>query len=85
MVRDPLAKRFIEVVRAHVLTRFPYLGNGWTDGAEIWCVVRGLPAMRFTQDGRYLLECTYNRTHSKHIYSLLLVPRPKDVLLVLCK
>ena len=27
---------------------FPYLGNGWTDCAEIWCVVRDPLAMRFT-------------------------------------
>ena len=25
-----------------------YLGNGWTDCAEIWCVVRDQLAMRFT-------------------------------------
>ena len=32
-------------------TPFPYLGNGFADCAETWCVVRGPLAMRFTQDG----------------------------------
>ena len=27
---------------------FPHLGNGWTDCAEIWCVVSDPLAMRFT-------------------------------------
>ena len=26
-------------VHLHVRTRFPYLGNGWEDCVEIWCVV----------------------------------------------
>ena len=28
---------------------FPYLGNGWTDCAEIYCVVRDPSARRFTK------------------------------------
>ena len=28
---------------------FPYLGNGWTDCAEIWVVVRDSLAWRFTK------------------------------------
>ena len=31
--------------------RFPHLGNGWTDCADICCVVRGPLAVHFTQDG----------------------------------
>ena len=34
--------------RAHP---FLYLGNGWMDCAEIWCVARGPLAMHFTRDG----------------------------------
>ena len=37
--------------RAHVRTRFPYLGNGWKDRAENRCVVRGPLAIYFTQGG----------------------------------
>ena len=29
--------------------RFPYLGSGWTDCAEIWYVVRDPLAWRFTE------------------------------------
>ena len=43
-------------VQLHVLTcaradvaHFSYLGNGWTDCAEIWCVVRDPLARRFTE------------------------------------
>ena len=28
---------------------FPYLWNGWTDRAEIWCVVRDPLVRRFTE------------------------------------
>ena len=39
-------------VRSCVLGDVPtsrtYLGNGWTDCAEIWCVVRDYLARRFT-------------------------------------
>ena len=31
-----------------MLPSVPYLRNGWTDRAEIWCVVRDPLAMRFT-------------------------------------
>ena len=34
---------------------FPYLGNGETDCAEIWCGL-GITTNRFTQDGGYLHE-----------------------------
>ena len=52
---------------------FPYLGNGCTDCAEIWCVLRGPLAMHFTQNGGYL----HGRTGLS----------PKGILLVLtmCK
>ena len=69
--------------RAHVHTPFSYLGNGWADGAETWCVARGPLSMRFTRDGRYPHERTCSCTHFKHICSLLLVHRPKGVLLVI--
>ena len=36
-------------VHPHVRTPFPYHWNGWTDWAEIWCVVRDTLAMRFAQ------------------------------------
>ena len=36
--------------RAHVRTPFPYLGNGWTDCAEIWYVVRDQLARLLTQN-----------------------------------
>ena len=29
------------VVHLHPRTPFPYLGNGWTNVAKIWCVARG--------------------------------------------
>ena len=35
--------------RAHVRIPFPYLGNDWTDCAEIWCEVRDLLAKHFAQ------------------------------------
>ena len=54
---------------AQVRTPFPYLGNGWTDFAEVWYVVRGQLAMQLTQESN----------------SLLLVHRPKGVLLVVKK
>ena len=34
---------------AHVRTPFLYLGNGWADSVELWCVFRDPLAMRFTQ------------------------------------
>ena len=40
-------------VHVHVRTcrcaLFPYLGNGWTDCAEIWCVVRNPLARLFAK------------------------------------
>ena len=66
----------------HVLTPFPYLGNGWTDSAETWCAVRGPIAIPFI---KWRISA---RTHVqlytlKHICSLPLVHRPKGVLLVI--
>ena len=56
--------------RAHGRFPFPYLGNDWTDCAEISCVVIGPLDMRFTQDGGYLLHRTYNGTHiSAHVFA----------------
>ena len=56
-----------------------YLGNGWTDCTEILYVVRDQLARQLTQ--------TKNGVHLHvplfRIYSLLLVHRPKGVLLVL--
>ena len=65
--------------RAHP---FSYLGNGWMDCAEIWCVARGSLAMHSTQNGGYLHEHTGLCHIFKNIYSLPLVQRPKGVLLV---
>ena len=46
--RDQAAMHIVVGVHLHVRTftcaTFPYLGNGWTDCAEIWCVVRDPPA-----------------------------------------
>ena len=42
---------------------FPYLGNGWTDCAKTWCVVRGPLAMRFTQNGGYAHSARLTYTH----------------------
>ena len=52
------------------------------DWAETWCLVRGPLAIRATKDGGYPHERTCNCTYFKHICSLLLVHRPKGVLLV---
>ena len=51
-----------KAARAHSFfasrTPFPYLGNGWTDCDEIWCVVRDPLAKRFTEvDVRYVRAC----------------------------
>ena len=62
MVTDPLAMSFTPLrgggasARAHVRTAFLYLGNGWTDCAEIWYVVRDQLARQLTQtkDGIHL-------------------------------
>ena len=59
MVRDPLAMSFTLLrggVHLHVRTPCPYLGNGWTDCAEIWFVVRDQLARQLTQtmDGVHL-------------------------------
>ena len=35
--------------RPHVHTPFSYLGDGWTDCAELWYIVRDQLAWRFTQ------------------------------------
>ena len=64
-------------------TPFSFLGKGWTDCAETWCVVRGPLAMCFTQDGWYPHERTCNCTHVKPLCWPPLVHRPKGVLLVL--
>ena len=47
---------------AHVRSPFPYLGNGWRDCAEIWCVLMGPIAMRFVgiTSGAH---CTCARAH----------------------
>ena len=47
----------------HVCIPSPYLGNGWTDCTEIWCVVRGPMAMRFTQDGRFCTSASVTIIH----------------------
>ena len=60
------------VTGAHVRMRNPflYLGNGWTDCAETWGVVRGPLAMRFTKDEGYLHERTCNCTHIEaHLFA----------------
>ena len=65
----PVAKHFtevnggvyVQVARAH--PSFPYLGNGWKDCAENWCVIRGALDIHFTKDGGYLLERTCKCTH----------------------
>ena len=49
--------------REHVRIPFPYLGNGWTDCTEIWCVARGPVAMHFTQDGRFCTNASVTVTH----------------------
>ena len=36
-------------LRTCICTPFPYLGNGWTDCAEMWCVVRDPLARCFTK------------------------------------
>ena len=36
-------------VRTCICTPYPYLGNGLTDCAEIWCVVREPLDRRFTE------------------------------------
>ena len=83
MIRDPLGKRFTEVnggVHVHVRISTPLSvsrGNGWTDGAENWCVVRGPPAMHFKQDGDILPSARVTVHTFKHIYSLTLVHRRK--------
>ena len=52
-VTDPLVSFYKSLgwatsARAHV-PLFPYLGNGFIDGSEIWCVVRELSARHFTK------------------------------------
>ena len=61
VVRDPLAKRFTKADVRYVRTcscarrvqlhppgiPSPYLGNGWTDCTEIWCVASGPVTMEF--------------------------------------
>ena len=71
MFRDHVAVHIAQlmgVVHLHVRTctradvaPFPYLGNGWTDCAEMWYVVRYLLARRFTEvdDGIQLHVRTY--------------------------
>ena len=91
VVRGTLARRLTEVngglhVHLHTCARvdvhpFPYLGNGWTDCARIWCVVRGQLAM-FVQRKDICASAGVTVHTFNHIYSLLLVHRPKDVLLV---
>ena len=65
VVRDQLAMRFAPLRGgvplhpkrgAHVCTPFPYLGNDWTDCAEIWYVVTDELARQYTQtkDGVHL-------------------------------
>ena len=52
VVRDPLAMRFAKTkggVQLHARTSFSYLGNGWTDCAEIWYVVRDQLTKRLTE------------------------------------
>ena len=66
----------------HVRTPFCYLGNGWTNCTETWCVVRVPLAMSFTKDEGYPHERTSNCSHFKQICPLSLVHRPKGVLLV---
>ena len=66
VAREPLDRRFTEAYGWGTAARvhsFSCLGNGWTDFPENWCAVRGPLATHFTQDGVYLLEHTYNRTH----------------------
>ena len=35
--------------RAQASTPFPYVGNGWTDCTEVWCVIREPLAIPFTR------------------------------------
>ena len=66
----------------YVRTPFLFLGNGWKDYTETWCVAWGPLAMRFTKDGGYPHEGTCNCTYLKPVCSLPLAHRPKGVLLV---
>ena len=84
VVRDPLAWCFIEVnggayvhVRACPSPPLPELGNGWTDCAKIWCVVRGQLAMRFTKAGDISPSERVTVHTFEHICSLPLVHHPK--------
>ena len=67
----------------HVRTPFPYLGNGWTDCAGTWCVVRGPLSMRFKGIEEIHTSARVTVHTFKHICSLLLVHRAKGVLLVM--
>ena len=85
VVRDPSARHLQKLRVGHSCTCAPffsYLGNGWTECAASWWVLRGPLALRFTKDRGYPHERTCNCIHFKHICSLPLVHRPKGVLLV---
>ena len=51
--------------RAHVHTPLPYLGNGWTYCAQIWCVVMDQLAKHFM-----------HATSGTYLYVLTCVPFP---------
>ena len=64
----------------HVRTHFSNLGNGWTDYAETWCVVRVPLALRCTKGGGYPHERACSFSTFNQIRSFLPVNRPKGVL-----
>ena len=39
-VSETAGRIVLKAARADERARFSYLGNGWTDGAEIWYVVK---------------------------------------------
>ena len=57
-------------------------GNGWTDCAENWCVIRGSLAIHFTQDGDIFSRARVTVQTFKHIHPLPLAHRLKGALLV---
>ena len=67
------------MAEVHVRTHFTYLGNGWADCAETWCVIRGSLAMRFTQNRDIRTSARVTVHTFKHICSLPVVHRPKGV------
>ena len=64
--------QIMDGVHLHVRTcrcaHFPYLGNGWTNCAEIWCVVRDTLASRFAKvKGGVNLHVRAADLHAAHV------------------